>query len=148
MRQFAEGLSDAQAADGVRARIDWKYALALELTDPGCDASVLSEFRQRLLDGKAELLLFETMLTLFRERRLINAKGHQRTASTHVLAAQMGTDGCHLPCTIDEPAPPPGCGRSPPSRPCGRCGCSSSRRPPRANQCAGAARLICHQRRC
>lgn len=106
MRQFAEGLSDAQAADGVRARIDWKYALALELTDPGCDASVLSEFRQRLLDGKAELLLFETMLTLFRERRLINAKGHQRTVSTHVLAAQMGTDGRQLRCTIDEPAPP------------------------------------------
>jgi hypothetical protein len=106
MRQFAEGLSDAQAADGVRARIDWKYALALELTDPSYDTSILSEFRQRLLDGKAELLLFETMLTLFRERRLINAKGHQRTASTHVLAAQMGTDGRQLRCTIDEPAPP------------------------------------------
>ena len=40
--QFAEGLSDAQAADAVRARIDWKYALALDLTDPGFDASVLS----------------------------------------------------------------------------------------------------------
>lgn len=39
--QFAEGLSDAQAADAVRARIDWKYALALKLTDPGFDASVL-----------------------------------------------------------------------------------------------------------
>ena len=33
--QFAEGLSDRQAADAVRGRIDWKYALALELTDPG-----------------------------------------------------------------------------------------------------------------
>ncbi len=43
--QFAEGLSDVQTADAVRARIDWKYALALELTDPGFDASVLSEFR-------------------------------------------------------------------------------------------------------
>jgi len=61
--QCAEGLSDAQAADAVRARIDWKYALALALTDPGFDASVLSEFRQRLITGHAELLLFETMLT-------------------------------------------------------------------------------------
>src|SRR6266849_9297062 len=43
--QFAEGLSDSQAADAVRGRIDWKYALALELTDPGFDASVLCEFR-------------------------------------------------------------------------------------------------------
>ena len=85
--QFAEGLSDVQAADAVRARIDWKYALALELTDPGFDASVLCEFRQRLITGQAELLLFETMLTRFREQGLLKAKGRQRTDSTHVLAA-------------------------------------------------------------
>jgi Transposase domain (DUF772) len=35
--QFAEGLSDRQAANAVRSRIDWKYALSLELTDPGFD---------------------------------------------------------------------------------------------------------------
>src|SRR5262245_49610401 len=51
--QFAEGLSDRQAADAVRGRIDWKEALALELTDPGFDASVLSAFRTRLLHGGA-----------------------------------------------------------------------------------------------
>src|ERR687885_1520937 len=56
--QFAEGLSDRQAADAVRGRIDWKYALALELTDTGFDASVLSEFRTRLLASKAEATLF------------------------------------------------------------------------------------------
>ena len=43
--QFCEGLSDRQAADAVRARLDWKYALALPLEDPGFDASVLCEFR-------------------------------------------------------------------------------------------------------
>lgn len=85
--QFAEGLSDAQAASAVRARIDWKYALALDLTDSGFDASVLSEFRTRLIDGNAELLLFDTMLTLFREQGLLKARGRQRTDSTHVLAA-------------------------------------------------------------
>jgi transposase len=85
--QFAEGLSDVQAADAVRARIDWKYALALDLTDPGFDASVLSEFRQRLITGHAELLLFETMLMLFRDQGLLKAKRRQRTDSTHVLAA-------------------------------------------------------------
>jgi transposase len=84
---FAEGLSDAQAADAVRARIDWPYALALELTDPGFDAAVLSEFRQRLLPGHAELLVFETMLSRFREQGWLKAKGRQRTDSTHVLAA-------------------------------------------------------------
>jgi len=43
--QFRENLPDRQAAEAVRARIDWKYLLGLELTDPGFDFSVLSEFR-------------------------------------------------------------------------------------------------------
>jgi len=52
--QFAEGLSDRQAADAVRGRIDVKYALSLDLSDPGFDASMLSEFRARLIAGHAE----------------------------------------------------------------------------------------------
>src|SRR5919106_867480 len=56
--QFAEGLSDRQAAHAVRSRIDWKDVLRLDLADPGFDASVLSEFRARLLAGSAEFLLF------------------------------------------------------------------------------------------
>ena len=84
---FAEGLSDAQTADSVRGRIDWKYALALELTDAGFDSSVLSAFRTRLITGNAELLLFETMRTLFREQGFLKVRGRQRTDSTHVLAA-------------------------------------------------------------
>src|SRR5262245_58644674 len=43
--QFAENLTDRQAADAVRGRIDWTYALGLDLADAGCDFSVLSEFR-------------------------------------------------------------------------------------------------------
>jgi transposase len=49
--QFAESLSDRQAAEAVRARIDWKYALSLPLNDSGFHYSVLSEFRDRLLQG-------------------------------------------------------------------------------------------------
>ena len=60
--QFLEGLPDRQAADAVRGRIDWKYALGLELTDPGFDASVLSEFRACLVTGAAEQLLLDTLL--------------------------------------------------------------------------------------
>jgi transposase len=85
--QFAEGLSDRQAADAVRGRIDWKYALALELTDPGFDASVLSEFRSRLVAGQAEMVLFETLLAHLRAQGLVKPRGRQRTDSTHVLAA-------------------------------------------------------------
>jgi len=85
--QFAEGLPDRKAADAVRGRIDWKYALGLELTDPGFDASVLSEFRARLLTGAAEPLLLDTLLARCRERGWLKARGQQRTDSTHVLAA-------------------------------------------------------------
>lgn len=85
--QFAENLPDRQAADAVRSRIDWKYALGLELTDPGFDYSVLSEFRSRLLEGQAEQRLLDTVLTLGRERGWLKARGKQRTDSTHVLAA-------------------------------------------------------------
>src|SRR5215203_4692352 len=83
--QFLEHLSDRQAADAVRARIDWKYALGLELTDP--HFSVLAEFRARLVAGRAEHLLLDRMLERFKERGLVKARGKQRTDSTHVLAA-------------------------------------------------------------
>jgi transposase len=85
--QFLEHLSDRQAADAVRARIDWKYALGLELTDPGFHFSVLTEFRARLVAGGAEHLLLDTMLERFKARGLVKARGRQRTDSTHVLAA-------------------------------------------------------------
>ena len=47
--QYAEGLSDRQAADQVRARLDWKFLLGLELDDPGFDFTVLGDFRSRLI---------------------------------------------------------------------------------------------------
>lgn len=85
--QFVEGLSDRQASDAVRARIDWKYALGLKLTDAGFDYSILSEFRSRLVDGNAAELLFERMLEQFKNAGLLKARGKQRTDSTHILAA-------------------------------------------------------------
>ena len=85
--QFAENLTDRQAADAVRGRIDWKYALSLELTDDGFDFSVLSEFRSRLVTSGAEARLFQIMLNQFEERGLLKSRGKQRTDSTHILAA-------------------------------------------------------------
>jgi len=83
--QFAENLTDRQAADAVRGRIDWKYALSMELSDAGFDFSVLSEFRSRLLSQGAEGRLFEIMLAGFQERDLLKARGKQRSDSTHIL---------------------------------------------------------------
>jgi transposase len=85
--QHAEGLTDRQVAEAVRGRIDLKYALGLELTDPGFDYSVLSEYRDRLIAGGVASELLDDMLEKFRERGWLKARGRQRTDSTHVLAA-------------------------------------------------------------
>ncbi|MFD0502410.1 transposase [Streptomyces chiangmaiensis] len=85
--QFAEDLSDCAAANAVRTRIDWKYALGMELDDPGFDHSVLCEFRARLTAGDAADRLLQVMLNRLVEAGLLKAGGRQRTDATHVLAA-------------------------------------------------------------
>jgi len=85
--QYVEGLSDRQAADAVRSRIDWKYALNLELTDRGFHFTILCEFRARLVMGSAEQLLLDAFLQQCRERKLLKTRGRQRTDSTHVMGA-------------------------------------------------------------
>lgn len=85
--QFVEDLSDRQAAEAVRGRIDWKYLLGLELTDEGFDFSVLSEFRDRLLSAEAGARIFEELVKKLSDGGWIKKRGVQRTDSTHVLAA-------------------------------------------------------------
>jgi transposase len=87
LMQFRENLSDRQTAEAVRARIDWKYLLALDLADPGFDHSVLCEFRARLLEHEAGERLLTRVLDAAHEAGLLKARGRQRTDSTHVLAA-------------------------------------------------------------
>ena len=84
--QFCENLTDRQAAVEVRGRVDWKYCLGLELADEGFDASVLAGFRERLVEGGAERVIFDRLLELLKRRGLVKGGGRQRTDSTHVLA--------------------------------------------------------------
>ena len=86
LMQFREGLCDRQAAEAVRGRIDWKYLLGLELTDPGFDASVLCEFRARLVAGGAEERLLDRLLE--RCARARPAQGAR--AAAHRLHARAG----------------------------------------------------------
>jgi transposase len=85
--QFAEGLTDRQAADAVRGRIDWKYLLGLAIDDPGFDPSVLCEFRARILAGSLEAQFLDALLNVCKKRGLLKGCGMQRTDSTHVIAA-------------------------------------------------------------
>ena len=70
--QFLEGLTDRQAAEAVRDRLAWKYALSLELTDVGFDHTVLSEFRSRLVKGGAEQRLLDLLLERCRQGGWLN----------------------------------------------------------------------------
>lgn len=83
--QYMEGLSDRAAAEAVRVRLDWKYALHLPLDYEGFDFSVLSEFRDRLIEHQAEERLFEHLLDQLRDLGLIKRRGRQRTDSLAVL---------------------------------------------------------------
>lgn len=85
--QFVEGLSGRQAAAAVRGRIDWKFLLGLELSDPGVDHSVLSEFRDRPVADRAPRCVLDLILDRLRQAGLLVRPGGQRTDSTHVLAA-------------------------------------------------------------
>ncbi|WP_331748350.1 IS1182 family transposase [Streptomyces chartreusis] len=85
--QYAEGLSDRQAADQVRARMDWKFLLGLQLDDPGFDFTVLGDFRSRLIAHGLEEQLLDTVLERLSQAGLLRSGGRQRTDSTHVLAS-------------------------------------------------------------
>ena len=121
--RFVENLSDRQTAEAVRGRIDWKYALGLELADPGFDFSVLGEFRARLLaGGREEQLLLEALLRRLQGRGLLKARGgRQRT---------------DVPRTSWPPCAPSAASRRS-ARPCGRPSTASP--PPRRTGCSGAA---------
>ena len=84
--QFAERLTDRQAADAVRGRIDWKYLLGLQLEDEGFHFSVLSGFRERLVDHNAEQIVLDRLLHRPSELGFLRAGGRVRTDATHVLA--------------------------------------------------------------
>jgi transposase len=85
--QMVENLTDRQAAEAVRDKISWKYALGLRLTDAGFDFSILSEFRARLAAHGMEAKALDLLVAKLVDKGLLKAGGKQRTDSTHVLAA-------------------------------------------------------------
>lgn len=77
------GLSDRQAAEAVRCRIDFMYAMVEELDDPGFHHSAPTDFRDCLAeDGRADRPL-DLAPARLEEAGLVG----ERTDSTHALAA-------------------------------------------------------------
>jgi transposase len=85
--QAVENLTDVQAAEAIRLRLDWKYLLGLSMADWGLDDSVLSEFRSRIVANSMEAKVLDLLVERLVELGLLKARGKQRTDSTHVLAA-------------------------------------------------------------
>jgi transposase len=85
--QMAENLTDRQAAESVRDRLSWAYALGLDLADTGFDHTVLSEFRSRVVAHGLEEKVLDLLLARLKEMGLVGAGGKQRTDSTSVVAA-------------------------------------------------------------
>ena len=85
--QRAENLTDRQAAEAVRTRIDWQYLLGLPIDDPGFDHTVLAEFRARVAGAGLEQVVLDALLARLVSEGLVKAGGKQRTDSTHVVAA-------------------------------------------------------------
>ena len=85
--QLVENLTDRQAAEAVRDKLSWKYALGLDLADTGFDASVLSEFRARVIAHGLEERVLDLLLARLVDEGLLAAGGKQRTDATHVVAA-------------------------------------------------------------
>jgi hypothetical protein len=85
MLHFLEKAPDRQASDAVRLHLGWKLALGLEVGYAGFDASSLSVFRGRLVEGGAERVVFDAVLERLREAGLVRRRAKQRLDSTHVL---------------------------------------------------------------
>ena len=94
--QFVERLPDRQAAEAMQYDIRWRLALHLRAGEAACDPSLLSIFRDRLLDCGQERLVFEAVLALLVSEGWVPKRSRQRLDSTHVwgLLARMNRLDC------------------------------------------------------
>jgi transposase-like protein DUF772 len=110
--EFLLDLSDRQAAEAVRCRIDFTYALAMELDDPGLPHSVLTDFRDRLAQGDRADRLLDLTLTRLKDAGLVPTRrrgpGDRRAGSEQVRGRGVDLD---LPrrTLAGSTIPPPTC---------------------------------------
>ena len=84
---LTEDLTDCAAANAVRRRMDWQYALRFALTAPSCHDTALAKVRTRLVVGRAQQVLLDALLAGCHKQGCLQAGGHARTAAPHGRAA-------------------------------------------------------------
>ena len=96
MLQFVERLPDRQAVEAMHYDLRWRLALHLRTDEAACDPSLLSVFRDRLLNGGHERLAFEAVLALLIAEGWVPLRSKQRLDSTHIcgLLARMSRLEC------------------------------------------------------
>ncbi len=85
--QFAEHLADRRAADALRSRLDWKYALHLSPDSPGLDPFVLCVFRKSLFEDSAARQVFQLILNRLSEFELVRCSNAGWPNAPDVLLA-------------------------------------------------------------
>lgn len=79
--QFKEHLTDLQAAEAVRLRLEWKYALHLPLIHPGIKRHLLCNFRLFLHHQPAALQVFQTLFERLMDSGLMDEPGEVEASS-------------------------------------------------------------------
>ncbi len=83
--QFLERAPDRQAMELLAMHLGWKRALHRDLDAAAYDPSLLTYFRERLLDHEQARLVFDTILDGLMEAGWVAQRARQRLDSTHVL---------------------------------------------------------------
>jgi len=94
--QFLERVPDRAAMELLTMHLGWKRALQRDLDAGAYDPSLLTYFRERLLDHEQGRLVFDTILAGLGDAGLVAKRARQRLDSTHVLGVvrQMSSLEC------------------------------------------------------
>jgi hypothetical protein len=90
--QFMDKLPDRQAVEALRYHLGWKRALDVEVGYEAFHPTRRVKFRQRLLEGSAERVVFDGLVQALEGAGLVKKRGKQRLDSTQVVGcvAKMG----------------------------------------------------------
>ncbi len=83
--QYKEKLSDRQAEEASRLRVDWKYALHLTMYYPGLSRLLLCQNRQRIYLNPTRQGVFQSILDRFIEQGLFPERQETPLAATTLM---------------------------------------------------------------